>query len=80
MGMFSPDENGWFTSGDNVFIVKADNHDYDFMSEWWGAHAYANIKDAKKEVERLENEYWEKNPGSKKRGLPNVEIIHFKLK
>lgn len=63
-----------------IFIVKADNHDYDFMSEWYSDFAFSDRSEAEAEVDRLKKEYWKANPGSKRRGLPNVEILEFELK
>ncbi len=63
----------------SVFIVFADNHDYDFMSEWQSEFAYTEEGEANKELERMQKEYWKKNKGSKKRGFPNIEVREFPI-
>ena len=63
-----------------IYIVQADNHDYDYMSEWFGDFAYLTEAEAEVEADRLRKEYWKENPGSKKQGFPNVGVLSFEVK
>ena len=63
-----------------IYIIYADNHDYDAMSYWFSANAFLTMEAAEQELKRMEEEYWKANPGSKRRGFPNIEVIEFELK
>lgn len=63
----------------SIFIVLADDHDYDCMSSWTSDYVYWTKEEADAEMERMQKAYWKKHKGSKKRGFPNIDVVEFTI-
>lgn len=56
-----------------LWLVYADTHDYDCMSQW-PVGIFSSKEKADAIAKSCERAYWKAVPGSKKRGIPNVEV------
>lgn len=62
-----------------VYVVYGDDHDYDQMSSWL-VGVYESEEKADKAALEDSERYWKENPGSKRKGFPNMEIWESELK
>jgi hypothetical protein len=60
------------------WLVRADIHDYDYMSEWT-VGLYDTQAGAEWAMERERERYQKANPDAKKQGLPNMSIEELRV-
>ena len=61
-----------------LWMVTADNHDYDAMSQWH-IGVFDSLEKANEAALVDCKNYWKRNPGSKSKGFPNIEITEVIL-
>lgn len=61
-----------------VWLVYADDHDYDAMSQWL-VGIYDSEPKAINASDKERRRYWEGNPDSKERGLPNIDVTEVEV-